>query len=84
MTIINPVRIQSIKTYGVDHSKFTTREEVECQDNRIKREEELMQQQRNMGITGNYMQYGTNFWNNTIRTKATLHRRITFFNQINQ
>ena len=50
----------------------------------MKREEELMQQQRNMGITGNYMQYGTNFWNNTIRTKATLHRRITFFNQINQ
>ena len=50
-------------TYGVDHSKFTTREEVEYQDKRIKREEELMQQQRNMGITGNYMQYGTNFWN---------------------
>ena len=50
-------------TYGVDHSQFTTREEVEYQDKRIKREEELMQQQRNMGITGNYMQYGTNFWN---------------------
>ena len=50
-------------TYGVDHSQFTTREEVEYQDKRIKREEELMKQQRNMGITGNYIQYGTNFWN---------------------
>ena len=50
-------------TYGVDHSQFTTREEVEYQDKRIKREEELMKQQRNMGIMGNYIQYGTNFWN---------------------
>lgn len=50
-------------TYGVDHSKFTTREEVEYQYNRVQREKELMQQQRNMGITGNYVQYGTNFWN---------------------
>ena len=50
-------------TYGVDHSQFTTREEVEYQATRIKREKELMQQQRNMGITGNYIQYGTNFWN---------------------
>ena len=49
-------------TYGVDHSQFTTREEVEYQDKRVKREEELMQQQRNMGITGNYKQYGSDFW----------------------
>ena len=46
-----------------------------------------MQQQRNMGITGNYMQYGTNFWNNTIRTKATsidaLHFLIKSISELN-
>ena len=50
-------------TYEVDHSHFTTREEVEYQYNRVQWEKELMQQQRDMGITGNYIQYGTNFWN---------------------
>ena len=50
-----------IDTYGVDHSGFTTRDELQYQTARINRENDLMTQMNNQGIT-NYPQYGTNFW----------------------
>ncbi|MBQ8464787.1 MAG: hypothetical protein IJ545_02120 [Alphaproteobacteria bacterium] len=51
-----------IDTYGVDHSGFTTRDELQYQTARINRENELMKQYNNHGITENYPQYTTNFW----------------------
>ena len=51
----------SIDSYGVDHSGFTTRDELQYQNARINRENELMTQMNNQGIT-TYPQYGTNFW----------------------
>ena len=51
-----------VDTYGVDHSGFTTRDELQYQTARINRENELMKQYNNHGITSNYPQYTTNFW----------------------
>ena len=50
-----------IDTYGVDHSGFTTRDELAYQTARINRENDLMTQMNNQGITS-YPQYTTNFW----------------------
>lgn len=50
-----------IDTYGVDHSGFTTRDELQYQTARINRENDLMTQMNNQGMT-TYPQYGTNFW----------------------
>ena len=50
-----------IDTYGVDHSGFTTRDELAYQTARINRENDLMAQMNNQGITS-YPQYTTNFW----------------------
>ena len=55
----------SIDSYGVDHSGFTTRDEVEYQFARDKREQDLMKQYNAQGITSNYPQYTTNFWGNS-------------------
>ena len=54
-----------IDSYGVDHSGFTTRDELEYQFARDKREQDLMKQYNAQGITSNYPQYGTNFWGNS-------------------
>ena len=51
-----------VDTYGVDHSGFTTRDELQYQTARINRENDLMKQYNNQGITSNYPQYTTNFW----------------------
>ena len=51
----------SVDSYGVDHSGFTTRDELQYQNARINRENDLMTQMNNQGIT-NYPQYTTNFW----------------------
>ena len=51
-----------VDTYGVDHSGFTTRDELQYQTARINRENDLMKQYNNQGITENYPQYTTNFW----------------------
>ena len=51
----------TIDTYGVDHSGFTTRDELQYQTARINRENDLMTQMNNQGIT-TYPQYTTNFW----------------------
>ncbi len=53
-----------IDSYGVNHSGFTTRDELEYQVARQKRENQLIQNYNRQGITGNYPQYGTNFWGN--------------------
>ena len=51
-----------IDTYGVDHSGFSTRDELEYQFARQNKENQLIQNYNNQGITKNYPQYGTNFW----------------------
>ena len=53
-----------IDTYGVDHSGFSTRDELEYQFSRQNKENQLIRNYNNQGITKNYPQYGTNFWNN--------------------
>ena len=51
-------------SYGVDHSGFSTRDELEYQTARSERENELIQNYNNQGITKDYPQQGTNFWGN--------------------
>lgn len=53
-----------IDTYGVDHSGFSTRDELEYQFARQNKENQLIQNYNNQGITKNYPQYSTNFWGN--------------------
>ena len=54
-----------IDSYGVNHSGFTTRDELEYQFARQQRENELMNQCKAQGITENFPQYGVNFWGNS-------------------
>ena len=51
-----------IDAYGVDHSDFSTRDELEYQFARQNKENQLIQNYNNQGITKNYPQYTTNFW----------------------
>ncbi len=51
-----------IDAYGVDHSGFSTRDELEYQFARQNKENQLIQNYNNQGITENYPQYTTNFW----------------------
>lgn len=52
-----------VDSYGVDHSGFSTRDELEYQSARLARENQLAQNFANQGISEeNYPQYGTNFW----------------------
>ena len=51
-----------IDSYGVNHSGFSLRDEIEYQTARDQRESQLMQMYNNQGITENYPQYTTNFW----------------------
>ena len=52
-----------VDSYGVDHSGFTTRDELEYQNARLNRENQLAQHFSQMGIAQeNYPQFGTNFW----------------------
>ena len=53
-----------IDTYGVDHSGFSARDELEYQFARQDKENQLIQNYNNQGITKNYPQQGTNFWGN--------------------
>ena len=54
-----------IDSYGVDHSGFSTRDEIEYQMARLAKENQIMQNFNKLGITKNYPQYGTNFWGNS-------------------
>ena len=51
-----------VDTFGVDHSQFSLRDEIEYQTARADRENQLIQDYNNQGITENYPQYTTNFW----------------------
>ena len=51
-----------IDTYGVDHSKFSLRDEIAYQMARADREEQLIKSFNSQGINKDYPQYGTNFW----------------------
>lgn len=53
-----------IDTYGVNHNKFSLRDEIDYQFARQKRENELQAQYNAQGITENYPQYTNNFWGN--------------------
>lgn len=50
-----------VDSYGVNHSGFTTRDELAYQTARVNRENDLMTKMNNHGIT-TYPQYTTNFW----------------------
>ena len=52
----------NVDTYGVDHSGFTTRDEVAYQTARQQRENRIMQNYHHQGINKDYPQYGTDFW----------------------
>ena len=52
----------NIDAYGVDHSGFSNRDEIEYQIARGARENQIIQNYNNQGITENYPQYTTNFW----------------------
>ena len=53
-----------IDSYGVDHSGFTTQDEVAYQFAREEKENSLLDQLKKQGITENFPQYGTDFWGN--------------------
>ena len=50
-----------IDTYGVDHSGFFTRDEIAYQMARQQRENQMIKNYNNQGITQDYPQAGTNF-----------------------
>ena len=55
-----------VDSYGVDHSGFSTQDELQYQTLRTNREEELKKNFEQQGIMQeNYPQYGTNFWGNS-------------------
>ena len=52
-----------VDSYGVDHSGFSTRDELEYQNARLNRENQLAENFSKQGIAEeNYPQFGTNFW----------------------
>lgn len=58
--------MMKVDSYGVDHSGFTTRDELEYQSARLARENQLADNFSKQGITEeNYPIYGTNFWGGT-------------------
>ena len=52
----------NIDTYGVDHSRFSIRDELSYQLARRQREKEIIKKYNELGITDNYPQSGTDFW----------------------
>ncbi len=55
-----------IDSYGVDHSGFSVRDELEYQSARLARENQLAENFSKQGIAEeNYPQFGTNFWGGT-------------------
>ena len=56
-----------IDTYGVNHNNFSLRDELEYQFARQKRENQLMQQYNNQGITENYPQFIEKYSNQELK-----------------
>ena len=56
-----------IDSYGVDHSGFSTQDELQYQTLRTNRENELANDMVRQGIAqSNYPQYGASFWSNNL------------------
>lgn len=53
-----------IDAYGVDHSNFSLRDEIEYQMARVNREDQFKQSYNKQDITENYPQFGKSFWGN--------------------
>ena len=53
-----------IDSYGVDHSNFSLRDEIEYQMARVNREDQFKQSYNKQGIIENYPQFGKSFWGN--------------------
>lgn len=56
---------KGVDSYGVDHNGFSLRDELAYQTARNNREQKLIQNYNNQGITENYPQLGTEFWQNS-------------------
>ena len=54
-----------VDSYGVDHSGFTLRDELEYQMARTQREQELLKSYNANSITNNNLINGTSFWGNS-------------------
>lgn len=54
----------NIDSYGVDHSQFSTQDELLYQNARQNRENQLIKSYNSHGITDNYPQSGPGFWGN--------------------
>ena len=52
----------NIDSYGVDHSNFSLRDEIEYQTARSKRKQDFIKNYNSQGINKNYPQADTNFW----------------------
>ena len=56
-----------VDSYGVDHSGFSTRDDLEYQSARLARENQLAENFSKQGIAEeNYPQFGTNFWGGSL------------------
>ncbi len=56
-----------VDSYGVDHSGFSTQDELQYQNLRLSRENELANDMARQGIAQcDYPQYGTGFWGNNL------------------
>lgn len=51
-----------IDSYGVDHSSFSIKDELEYQFLRTEKEKLLIEKENKLGQKDNYTQYSTNFW----------------------
>ena len=60
----NEDKENKIDSYGVDHSNFSLRDEIEYQMARVNREDQFKQSYNKQGITENYPQFGKSFWGN--------------------
>ena len=55
-----------VDSYGVDHSGFSTQDELQYQTARAEREKQLAENLQRQGVTeSSFPQYGTNFWGNS-------------------
>ena len=61
----NEDKENEIDTYGVDHSGFSLRDEIEYQMARVNREDQFKQSYNKQGITENYPRFGKSFWGNS-------------------
>ena len=66
-----------VDSYGVDHSGFSTQDELQYQNARTKREQQLALYLLRQGVTqGDYPQYGTDFWGNSANNYGFGFRNI--------